>query len=109
MSPEDDDDIPFADPAIRTDYEAALGLFILVFNEVDYRLSLRALSSERICALSVVPTAVPSCNCPNDTAVDTQGSACCRRRLLRADIDHQVCDFFGCREAIKQRRGAHRF
>lgn len=50
MSPEDDD-IPFADPANRTDYEAALGLFILVFNEVDYRLSLRALSSERICAL----------------------------------------------------------
>lgn len=33
------DDIPFADPAIRTDYEAALGQFILAFNEVDYRLS----------------------------------------------------------------------
>ena len=38
MDPEDDD-IPFADPAIRTDYEAALGQFILAFNEVDYRLS----------------------------------------------------------------------
>ena len=35
----DDDDIPWADPAIRTDYEAALGRFILAFNEADYRLS----------------------------------------------------------------------
>jgi hypothetical protein len=35
----EDDDIPFADPAIRTDYEAALGQFILAFNEVDYRLT----------------------------------------------------------------------
>jgi hypothetical protein len=34
-----DDDIPFADPAIRADYEAALGRFILAFNEVDYRVS----------------------------------------------------------------------
>ena len=34
-----DDDIPWADPAIRTDYEVALGRFILAFNEVDYRLS----------------------------------------------------------------------
>ena len=34
----DDDDIPWADPAIRIDYEAALGRFILAFNEVDYRL-----------------------------------------------------------------------
>jgi hypothetical protein len=34
-----DDDTPWADPAIRTDYEAALGRFILAFNEVDYRLS----------------------------------------------------------------------
>jgi hypothetical protein len=33
------DDIPSADPAIRTDYEAALGRFILAFNEADYRLS----------------------------------------------------------------------
>jgi hypothetical protein len=33
------DDIPWADPAIRTDYEAALGRFTLAFNEVDYRLS----------------------------------------------------------------------
>jgi hypothetical protein len=43
MIPEDEDqddiDIPFADPAIRTDYEAALGQFIFAFNEVDYRLS----------------------------------------------------------------------
>jgi hypothetical protein len=36
---EDDDDIPFADPAIRSAYETALGQFILAFNEVDYRLS----------------------------------------------------------------------
>ena len=34
-----DEDIPWADPAIRTGYEAALGRFILAFNEVDYRLS----------------------------------------------------------------------
>ena len=34
-----DDDLPWADSAIRTDYEAALGRFILAFNEVDYRLS----------------------------------------------------------------------
>ncbi len=27
-----DDDTPWADPAIRTDYEAALGRFILAFN-----------------------------------------------------------------------------
>jgi hypothetical protein len=33
------DDMPSADPAIRTDYEAALGRFILAFNEADYRLS----------------------------------------------------------------------
>jgi hypothetical protein len=39
MDAEEDDDIPFADPAIRADYEAALGQFILAFNEVDYRLS----------------------------------------------------------------------
>jgi hypothetical protein len=37
--PADDDDTPWADPAIRTDYEAALGRFILAFNEVDYRIS----------------------------------------------------------------------
>jgi hypothetical protein len=36
---DDDDDIPSADPAIRTDYEGALGRFILAFNEVDYRVS----------------------------------------------------------------------
>jgi hypothetical protein len=34
-----DYDIPWADPAIRAEYEAALGRFILAFNEVDYRLS----------------------------------------------------------------------
>jgi hypothetical protein len=41
MTPDDEDvdDVPFADPAIRTDYEAALGQFILAFNEVDYRVS----------------------------------------------------------------------
>lgn len=39
MSAWDDDNIPWADPAIRVDYEAALGRFILAFNEVDHRLS----------------------------------------------------------------------
>jgi hypothetical protein len=39
MNPFDDDDVPWADPAIRADYEAALGRFVLAFNEVDYRLS----------------------------------------------------------------------
>jgi hypothetical protein len=39
MDANEQDDIPFADPAIRTEYEAALGQFILAFNEVDYRLS----------------------------------------------------------------------
>ena len=34
-----DDDIPWADPAIRTEYEAALGRFILAYNEADYRVS----------------------------------------------------------------------
>ena len=34
-----DDDIPWADPAIRIEYEAALGQFILAYNEVDYRIS----------------------------------------------------------------------
>ncbi|OHV86654.1 hypothetical protein [Mesorhizobium sp. ORS 3428] len=34
-----EDEEPWADPAIRTDYEAALGRFILAFNEVDYYLS----------------------------------------------------------------------
>jgi hypothetical protein len=34
-----DEDITWADPAIRTAYEAALGRFILAFNEADYRLS----------------------------------------------------------------------
>ena len=36
---EDTWDEPSADPAIRTEYEAALGRFILAFNEADYRLS----------------------------------------------------------------------
>lgn len=36
---DDDYDIPSADPAIRIDYESALGRFILAYNEVDYRLS----------------------------------------------------------------------
>jgi hypothetical protein len=39
MSDPLDDDIPWADPAIRTGYEAALGQFILAYNEVDYRVS----------------------------------------------------------------------
>ena len=34
-----DEGIAWADPAIRTEYEAALGRFILAFNEADYRLS----------------------------------------------------------------------
>jgi hypothetical protein len=33
------DDIPWADPSIRTEYEAALGRFILAFNEVDFGIS----------------------------------------------------------------------
>jgi hypothetical protein len=39
MDAEEHDDEPFADPAIRTAYEAALGQFILAFNEVDYRVT----------------------------------------------------------------------
>lgn len=39
MSDPLDDDIPWADPAIRTGYEVALGQFILAYNEVDYRVS----------------------------------------------------------------------
>jgi hypothetical protein len=35
----DADEIHWADPEIRVDYEAALGRFILAFNEVDYRLT----------------------------------------------------------------------
>jgi hypothetical protein len=31
----DDDDIPWASPEIRQSYEAALGRFILEFNQVD--------------------------------------------------------------------------
>ncbi len=34
-----DDDTPMADPEIRADYEAALGAFILIFNEADFYLS----------------------------------------------------------------------
>jgi hypothetical protein len=36
------DDIPWADPAIRTDYETALGRFRLAFNEVDHRFQANA-------------------------------------------------------------------
>jgi hypothetical protein len=36
---EDDDDVPFADPIIRSNYEAVLGRFILAYNEVDFRVS----------------------------------------------------------------------
>jgi hypothetical protein len=44
-----DDGISWADPTIRTDYEAALWRFILAFNEADYRLSqvIKAELSER--------------------------------------------------------------
>ena len=31
----DDDDVPWASPEIRQQYEAALGRFILAFNELD--------------------------------------------------------------------------
>lgn len=34
-----DEDVPWADPAIREAYEAALGRLILAHNEVDYRLT----------------------------------------------------------------------
>lgn len=33
-----DDDVPWADPDIRKDYQAALGQFILLFNELDYHI-----------------------------------------------------------------------
>lgn len=36
----DDDDIPWADPRIRIDYEAALGRLILTHNDVDLHLTL---------------------------------------------------------------------
>src|SRR4051812_3049103 len=35
----DDDDTPWADPAIRASYEAALGKFILAFNQIDFYLA----------------------------------------------------------------------
>lgn len=39
MDWDDDDAVPYADPKIRLEYEAALGRFILAHNEVDYRLA----------------------------------------------------------------------
>lgn len=36
---DDNDDVPWADPAIRVGYEAALGRLILGFNELDYYLT----------------------------------------------------------------------
>lgn len=36
MSEIDDYDVPMADPQIRSDYEAALGAYILVHNEADF-------------------------------------------------------------------------
>lgn len=33
------DDVPWADPSIRTNYEAALGRLILAHNEVDFRIT----------------------------------------------------------------------
>jgi hypothetical protein len=38
-SDEDDEAIPFASPEIREAYEAALGRFMLAFNEIDNRLT----------------------------------------------------------------------
>lgn len=35
----DDDDVPWADPAIRAGYESALGQFIVAFNEMDHLVS----------------------------------------------------------------------
>lgn len=32
---DDEDDIPWADPAIQTDYEAALGSFLVSFNRLE--------------------------------------------------------------------------
>jgi hypothetical protein len=37
----DDDNIPWASPEIRTSYEAALGRFMLAFNEIDNRVTER--------------------------------------------------------------------
>ena len=37
--PFDDDDTPWASPEIRANYEAALGRFILAFNQVDNELT----------------------------------------------------------------------
>ena len=37
--PFDDDDTPWASPEIRTNYEAALGRFILAFNQIDNQLT----------------------------------------------------------------------
>jgi len=39
MSDPDDDNVPMADPATRTNYEAALGRLIVAHNEVDYRIT----------------------------------------------------------------------
>jgi hypothetical protein len=35
----EDEDVPWADPQIRFNYEASLGRFILAFNELDYFVS----------------------------------------------------------------------
>jgi hypothetical protein len=39
VSPFDDDDTPWASPEIRANYEAALGRFILAFNQIDNELT----------------------------------------------------------------------
>lgn len=36
LSEQDESDVPWDDGAIRAEYEAALGAFILAFNEIDY-------------------------------------------------------------------------
>jgi hypothetical protein len=60
MTDFEDENEPWADPAIRLDYEAALGRFVIVFNEGDYyigsiiRLELRARNRLDI-AVSKVP------------------------------------------------------
>jgi hypothetical protein len=86
MDAEDDnDDIPFADPAIRTDYEAALGQFILAFNEVDYRVSqlIRSELSERGRA-DLAATAASGPFAPRLTTLEILASATPSGRLSAA-------------------------
>lgn len=57
-------------------------------------------ASEKAAPYAIVRTTPPSTR---------KESTCCPRSLLRADIDDQVCDFFGCREALDERCRARRF